>query len=232
MSVSQEGMKKNAALEAAQMVDDGMVLGLGTGSTVYHVLKELSERIRKNDLDIMGVPTSTGTKTLAEKLGIPLTTLEETPDPDMDIDGADEVDQDLNLIKGGGGALVREKIVAKAAHLFVVVVDETKLSKTLGQKSPVPVETIPFALPVVAHEVTVIGGSSQIRRKKDGSGIFITDNGNFILDCTFGPISDPAMLEGKLKSINGVVDSGIFSGMADLVIVGNEAGSRTIRRPS
>lgn len=232
MGPSQEAMKRAAAARAAGLVKDGMVLGLGSGSTVAHFLLELSRRIGQQSLSISGVATSKATEERARSLGIPLTTLDEQPELDLDIDGADEVDASLNLIKGGGGAHVREKIVAKASKSLIIIVDETKLSKRLGERSPVPVEVIPLAAKIVSAEISEMGGRPSVRREKGGQRAYVTDNGNFILDCDFGPIEDPALLEATLKSMTGVVDSGIFSGMTDQVIVGSQDGSRILRRES
>ncbi len=225
-----EVAKRNAGMEAARLVKDGMALGLGTGSTVHYFLKELSNRIKNEGLRVSGVPTSLPTESLAKELGIPLIGLEERPRLDLDIDGADEVDADLNLIKGGGGAHVREKIVARASEFVAIVVDESKLSRRLGEKSPVPVEIIPFALPLVSREISDLGGRCKIRMAEGGKGPFRTDNGNLILDCDFGPIADPDALEADIRSIPGVVDSGIFCQVADLVIVGTSSGTRVIQR--
>lgn len=222
--------KRNAGVEAARLAKDGMVLGLGTGSTVYYFLKEISERIKNEGLRVSGVATSLSTERLAKELGIPLTGLDEHPRLDLDIDGADEVDAELNLIKGGGGAHVREKIVARASELVAIVVDESKLSRRLGEKTPVPVEIIPFAVPLVSREISELGGRCRIRMAKGGKEPFRTDNGNFILDCDFGPIADPDALQTEIRSIPGVVDSGIFYHIADLVIVGTNSGTRVMRR--
>ncbi len=226
-----ETSRRNAAIEAARMVRDGMVLGLGTGSTVQHFLSELSRRIDDEGLRILGVPTSTATLGLAKSLGIPLTSLDEHQKLDMDVDGADQVDPDLNLIKGGGGAHVREKIVAKASDRVVIIVDESKLVERLGTGFPVPVEVVPFGLAPARRELSELGAIPRLRTT-GGKARFRTDNGNLILDCDFGPIDDPAHLESRIKAVCGVVDSGIFAGLTDTVIVGTETGCRRMRRPS
>lgn len=230
MSQAAEVAKRNAGIEAARLAKNGMILGLGTGSTVSYALRELSERIKHDGLRVSGVATSTHTEGLATELGIPLTSLEKHPRLDLDIDGADEVDPDLNLIKGGGGAHVREKIVARASELVAIVVDESKLSRRLGEKSPVPVEILPFALPLVTREISNLGGRCRIRMAKGRNEAFRTDNGNLILDCDFGPIPEPDSLEADLRSIPGVLDSGIFHQIAHLVIVGSGTGIRVMRR--
>ena len=224
-----EKMKKNAALRAVEMVEDGMILGLGSGSTVLHFLKFLSARIGEEELDVTGIPTSKQTERVARELGIPLGTLQDYPEIDLDVDGADEVDPELNVIKGGGGAHVREKIVAKASRSLVIIVDETKLSLKLGCKGPVPLEVVPMAVPVVAREVESMGVSSTLRGSNDNP--FVTDNGNYIIDCKFPGIDDPPEVERRLKLITGVVDSGIFSDMVDAVVVGTLHGSE-VRRAS
>jgi ribose 5-phosphate isomerase A len=222
-------LKRAAALEAVGMLENGMVVGLGTGSTVRHALYEISRLITEESLDIVGIPTSRGTEELAIELEIPLTTLDEHPVIDIDIDGADEVDSRLDVIKGGGGAHVREKVVARASKSLIIIADETKLSDRIGTKSPVPVEVLPMARSGVAAQVADLGGSSELRLTADES-IFVSDNGNYILDCRFGPIDDPVRLERELKSITGVVDSGIFSGMAELAIIGTRKGVNRISR--
>jgi ribose 5-phosphate isomerase A len=222
-------LKRVAALEAVGMLESGMVVGLGTGSTVSHALHEISRLIDEESLDILGIPTSRDTEDLAIELGIPLTTLDDHPAIDLDIDGADEVDHRLDVIKGGGGAHVREKVVARASRSLVIIADGSKLSDRIGTQSPVPVETLPMARTPVSSQIADLGGNPELRSKGDGS-TFVTDNGNLILDCRFGPIEDPARLERELKSITGVVDSGIFPGMAELAIIATEAGTRMITR--
>jgi ribose 5-phosphate isomerase A len=222
-------LKNAAALEAVGMLESGMVVGLGTGSTVRHALHEISKLIGEESLSIIGIPTSRETEDLAIELEIPLTTLDEHPVIDVDIDGADEVDSRLDVIKGGGGAHVREKVVARASRSLIIIADESKLSDRIGTKCPVPVEVLPMARSTVASQVADLGGRSELRLTGEGS-IFVSDNGNYILDCRFGPIGDPARLERELKSITGVVDSGIFSGMAELAIIGTETGVNKISR--
>ncbi len=211
------------------MVKSGMIIGLGSGSTVYHFIVELSRRVTEEGIDLLCVPTSVGTETLARDLSLPLTTLDEEPEIDLDVDGADEVDPQFNLIKGGGGAHVREKIVASASRRIAIVVDESKLSERIGQKCAVPVELIPIALPLVSRRLTSLGGIPKLRRSEGGEE-FASDNGNRIVDCDFGPIDDPLGLERSINGIVGVVDCGIFPRMADLVIVGTGSGTKLLSR--
>jgi ribose 5-phosphate isomerase A len=218
--------KKRAAETSLNFVKDGMVLGLGTGSTARHVLEGLSLKVAEG-WRLQGVPTSLATAEAAKILGIPLTSLEEHPELDLAIDGADEVDPHLDLIKGMGGALFREKIVAAASKKFVVVVDDSKLVRRLGTKTPVPVEVHPFGWRTGKAALETLGARVEMRTR-DGQ-TFRTDNGNHILDARFGPIRSPAKLVQSLDAIPGVVGHGIFLGMADIVLVGTEKGVRTLR---
>ncbi len=224
--VALEEKKKRAAEAALAFVKDGMVLGLGTGSTARHVLEGLSRRIAEG-WRLVGVPTSLATAEAAKILGIPLTSLEEHPRLDLAIDGADEVDPRLDLIKGMGGALFREKIVAVAAKRFVVVVDDTKVVRRLGTNTPVPVEVHPFGWRTVKDAVEALGAKAEMRTR-DGVA-FRTDNGNHILDARFGPIRSPAKLARDLDAIPGTVGHGLFLGMADAVLVGEDDRVRTLR---
>ena len=196
---------------------DGDIVGLGTGSTAYFAVVALGERV-KSGLKIIGIPTSVQTADLARQLGIPLTTLDEHPAIDITIDGADEVDPKLNLIKGGGGALLREKVVASASKRMVVVADSAKIVPVLG-KFPLPVEVIPFARTVVEKKIVALGASPKLRTKPDGSP-FLTDNGNQILDCSFGKIADPPALAVTLSNTPGIVEHGLFIGLASVALVG------------
>lgn len=225
-----DAAKRKAAVEAVKHVEDGFILGLGSGSTVAFAITEIGRRIREKNLRVLGVPTSYQSFLLAVECGIPITTLNEHPHLDLDIDGADQIDRELNLIKGMGGALTREKIVATAAKSFIVVADETKLTEKLGKGQPLPIEVLPFAEPIVSARVKEIGGKPVLREKKDKSGPYITDNGNFILDVDFGPIDDPEDMENKLKSIPGVIETGLFIGMAQIAYVGTEKNIKTMRR--
>jgi ribose 5-phosphate isomerase A len=214
--------KRAAGYRAADMIEEGMVVGIGTGSTVYFTIERLSERIH-DGLKITGIPTSFQTAIRAREANIPLTTLDDNPVIDVAVDGADEVDLKFRLIKGRGAALLREKCVAAAAKHFVVVVDEQKMVKKLGTAA-VPVEVIPFAIMPVMMELRRIGGIPVLREAIRKDGPVITDNGNFIVDCTFAAISDPERLEESLAAIPGVIESGIFCGFTGktTVIVGSQ----------
>jgi ribose 5-phosphate isomerase A len=209
--------KEAAGRAAAELVRDGDIVGLGTGSTAYFAVVALGERV-KAGLKITGIPTSVQTADLARMLGIPLTTLDEHPEIDITIDGADEVDPNLNLIKGGGGALLREKVVASVTKKMVVVADSGKIVAVLG-KFPLPVEVISFARSVVEKKIVAFGTTPKLRTKPDGSP-YVTDNGNQILDCSFGKIADPAALARDLNGTPGVVEHGLFIGLAKLALVG------------
>jgi ribose 5-phosphate isomerase A len=215
--MANEEEKEAAGRAAAKLVRDSDIVGLGTGSTAYFAVVALGERV-KAGLKIIGIPTSVRTSDLARAVGIPLTTLDEHPEIDITIDGADEVDPKLNLIKGGGGALTREKVIATASKKMVVVADSGKLVPVLG-KFPLPVEVIAFARTVVEKKIVSLGGSPKLRVKADGSP-FVTDNGNQILDCGFGKIADPPALARELSGTPGLVEHGLFIGLAKLVVVG------------
>jgi ribose 5-phosphate isomerase A len=209
--------KEAAGRAAAELVRDGDIVGLGTGSTAYFAVVALGERV-KAGLKIIGIPTSIQTADLARTLGIPLTTLDEHPEIDITIDGADEVDPKLNLIKGGGGALLREKVVASVTKKMVVVADSGKIVSVLG-KFPLPVEVISFARTVVEKKIVALGATPKLRTKSDGSPC-LTDNGNQILDCSFGTIVDPPALARELNGVPGVVEHGLFIGLAKVALVG------------
>lgn len=221
--------KQLAARAAVQLVESGNIVGLGSGSTATHAIRFLAERLREG-LKIVGIPTSQKTKHLAEQLGIPLTTLEEHPQIDIDIDGADEIDPQLNLIKGGGGALLREKVVASASRRFIAVAESTKLVARLG-KFPLPVEVIPFAESLIQTRAEALGAKVSLRRYAYGNP-FTTDEGHHILDCTFDEIADPPALAQKLRSIPGVVEHGLFIGMAEMAFVGKDGRVVQVRRGS
>jgi len=225
-----EEAKRRVALEAVKHVKDGFTVGLGSGSTAAYVIQEIGKKIRHEGLRVLGVPTSHQAMMLAVHHGVPLTTLDEHPELDLAIDGADQVDRELNLIKGGGGALTREKIVASAAKQFVIVADETKLVKRLGTNHPVPVEVLPFALPTVVAKMRKLGGKPVLREGKGKVGAVVTDNGNFVVDVDFGPIRAPKELDLKLKSISGVIENGLFVGMADIVYLGKPDGVEKLVR--
>lgn len=223
--------KFRAAQAALGEVKDGQILGIGTGSTVAIFIELLGSKVKKEGLRVSCVPTSYQSAYLALEKGLTLTTLEEHPTIDLAVDGADEVDRSLNLIKGGGAALTREKIVDSAAKRFVVIADDRKLVERLGARSPVPVEVIPMAWRRVVEMVKVLGGDARLRDggdRKDGP--LITDNGNFILDIKFDEIKDPRALEYELKRIPGVVEVGLFVNMADVAYIGSKEGVEKITR--
>ncbi|MGB9854116.1 MAG: ribose-5-phosphate isomerase RpiA [Candidatus Bathyarchaeales archaeon] len=216
-----EKAKKNAALEAIKHVKDDSVIGLGSGSTVAYAVEELGKKIKLKDLRVKTVPTSYQAFMLAVKHRIPTTTLDENPKLDLTIDGADQIDEKLNLIKGMGGALTREKIVASASKNLIVIADERKKAKILGENGqPLPIEVLPFALHPLTLKIKELGGKPQIREGVGKVGPVVTDNGNFIIDAYFGLIKNPAELERKIKAIPGVVETGLFVGMADIVYLG------------
>jgi ribose 5-phosphate isomerase A len=219
--------KRAAGYKAADMVKDGMVVGLGTGSTVYYMIERLSERVR-DGLNVSGIPTSFQTAMRARESGIPLTTLDDNPVIDIAVDGADEVDPELRLIKGRGAAHLREKCVAAAAKHFVVVVDEAKVVKKLG--TSVPVEVLPFAIIPVLAQLRGLGCVPVIREGVKKDGPVITDNGNFVVDCTFSEIRNPDTLESALAVIPGVLESGLFCGFTKktTVIIGNQKKCKII----
>jgi ribose 5-phosphate isomerase A len=219
--------KEAAAEAAAAQVKDGMIVGLGSGTTATLAVDAIGRRVRQG-LRITGIPTSEQTAELARTLGIPLTTLGEQPKIDMTIDGADEVEMStLNLIKGLGGALLREKIVASATARFVIIVDETKLVNQLGTHDPVPVEVIPFGWQATESRLRSLGATPKLRMKADGEA-YITDGGHYILDCTFGLISSSADLGNALDGTVGVVEHGLFIGMTSQVLVGGPEDVRTL----
>lgn len=225
-----EKAKERAALEAVKQVKDGFVIGLGSGSTAAYAIREIGKITRKRNWQILGVPTSYQAMQLATQYGIQLTTLQEHPQLDLTIDGADQIDKELNLIKGMGGALTREKIVASASKQVLIVADERKLVQKLGTRHSVPVEVVPFAASTVMLKIKKIGGEPHLRETSGKVGPLITDNGNFILDVDFGTIDAPSGLDSKLKSIPGVVETGIFAGMADVVYLGTKNSVRKLER--
>ena len=222
--------KKNAGYYAAGLIEDGQVIGLGTGSTVFYMMEELSRRIQEEDITVWGIPTSFQTERRAIEYGIPLTTLSVDPVLDMAIDGADQIDPSLRVIKGRGAAQTRERTVACAAEKFVIVADESKCVDILS--APVPVEVIPFSLPVVQKELLLLGGDPVVREGVKKDGPVISDNGNIILDVSFGEIADPELLEIKLNFLPGVVSCGIFTEFNDMtmVVIGTEDGV-SVRTP-
>lgn len=218
-----EKLKQLAAEQAVEEVASGMIVGLGTGSTIYYALLALSEKVR-NGLDIIGIPTSKQTEEIATQQGISLSTLGEHPVIDLTIDGADEVNPTLDLIKGAGGALVREKIIAHASKRLIIIVDEGKLVEQLGSNFPVPVEVVPFGWGSTQIALNQICQDSTLRRD------FVSDNGNYILDCTFDGISDPVATELAINNLPGVVENGLFINRTDLVIIGAASGIQTVKR--
>jgi ribose 5-phosphate isomerase A len=226
-----EALKRKAAERAAEWIRDGMTVGLGTGSTVRHLLDVIAERRAAGEWSgIVGVPTSVDTERRAAALGIPLATLAERPAIDLTIDGADEVDPALRLIKGLGGALLREKIVAAASARLVIVADDSKVVARLGTKAPLPVEVDPFGEPVQPAFLRLLGCEPVLRRGGDGQP-FVTDGGNHILDCRFpAGIADAEALERALALRPGIVESGLFLGMAEAAVIAGADGVRVMRR--
>lgn len=206
--------KKEVGEKAVEYVKDGMIVGLGTGSTVYYFISKLGELVEQG-LSIKGVPSSKQTEKIAIELGIPLVSFHEIDQIDVSIDGADEVNPELHLIKGGGGALLREKIIAKAAKTFIVVADSQKYVETLGT-FPLPIEVVPFGYEMTMKYIRELGGKPTLRNS--GGTPFLTDNGNYMIDSSFQKINQPEVLEKNLNLLPGVVDNGLFVGMADAVI--------------
>jgi ribose 5-phosphate isomerase A len=218
---SLDELKRQAAIKAVEYVQDGMVLGLGTGSTARHLILALGERIRQG-LKIRGVPTSQDTADLARSQGIPLIESDNTWTLDLAIDGADQVDPQLCLIKGGGGALLKEKIVAAAARQLIIVVDHTKRVPVLGNSFPLPIEVVPFGWGNTARRLEAIAGKAVLREREGRP--FRTEAGHFILDLHVGSITDPADMEIRLNQIPGVVETGLFVGRTSLLMVGTPEG--------
>jgi len=229
-----ETYKREAAAGALDFVRPGMRLGLGTGSTAKPFVEMLGERVRAG-LDVIAVPTSEATRALAEQCGIRLTTLDETPALDLTIDGADEIAPDLALIKGGGGALLREKIVAAASARMVVIADSSKWVAALG-RFPLPIEVVPFGLGAteraVAAAIATTGNSGPLALRRDKAGhAFVTDGGHFILDAALQKIADPRSLADRLAAIPGVVEHGLFIGLAQVAVIAGPEGRRVVERP-
>ena len=223
--------KQKAALEAVKHVKDGFIVGLGSGSTAAFAIEALAERIKQENLHIMGIPTSYQAFLLAVECKIPITTLDEHPEIDVTIDGADQVTPELNLIKGMGAAMAREKIVAAASKLNIIIADQQKKVKLLGENNQVvPIEVLPFAISLVTRKIVVVGGKPAVREGKGKLGPVITDNGNAILDTYFGEIKNPAELEIKVKMIPGVVETGFFVGLTDIVYVGTSGAVEKIEK--
>ncbi len=215
--MSNEEEKQAAARWSLGFIKNGHVVGLGTGSTASYAIRFLAERVREG-LQIRGIPTSGHSRDLAAGLGIPLTTLDECPQIDVTIDGADEINPSFELIKGGGGALLREKIVASVSRTVVIIADSSKQVPVLG-KFPLPVEVVPFAQTVLTRQMEALGASVTMRKDKAGRP-FVTDEGHYLLDCSFGEIPHPARLAGELDAMTGVVEHGLFLGIAEVVLIG------------
>ena len=228
-----DDLKESAARAALDLVEAGMRIGLGTGSTAARFVAALGERVAAG-LRVVCVPSSEATRAQAERLGIPLTTLDETPQLDLTIDGADEIDDQLRMIKGGGGALLREKIVATASDRMVAIVDESKVVTSLGL-FPLPVEVVRFGLMATMRLIEAIAAETGCHgaitlRPGEGDAPFVTDQGHLILDCAFGNIPEPEVLAFSLKRVPGVVEHGLFLGLADLAIVAGKGGVKAMRR--
>ena len=229
-----DAYKRQAAAGALDFVRAGMRLGLGTGSTAAHFVDLLAGRVR-GGLDVIAVPTSEATRAQAARLGVPLTTLDEAPELDLTVDGADEIAPDLSLIKGGGGALLREKIVAAASARMVVIADHTKWVATLG-RFPLPIEVVPFGLAATRRAVEAAAlaagapGPAPLRRGNDGHA-FVTDGGHFILDAALERIVRPDVLAKRLAAIPGVVEHGLFIGLAQVAVIAGPDGMRVVERP-
>ena len=229
MGTTAEGGRGVLGEAAAAYVEDGMKVGLGTGRAAMSFVTALAGRVRQG-LTVVCVPTSEATRRRAERLGLCLTTLAETCELDLTIDGADEVDPRLDLIKGLGGALVREKIVAASSLRLMIVVGTEKIVERLGVHSPLPVEIVPFGLALCERRLAALGANPVLR--KAAQGPFVSDNGNYILDCGFGGIGDPAAVNRAIREIPGVVETGLFIGMAERVLVQEGSAVRVLERAS
>lgn len=224
-------MKQEVGKAAADRVQSGSIVGLGTGSTTAYTIQFLGDRLKTGELkDIIGIPTSFQAEVLAKQYGIPLTTLDAVDHIDIAIDGADEVDPQKNLIKGGGAAHTREKIVDYLANQFIVVVDSSKIVERLGSSFPVPVEVIPMAIAPVMRAIEKLGGKPELRMGVKKAGPVITDQGNMVVDVKFDTIDDPATLEKTLNNIPGVLENGLFVGVTDLVLVGEVKNGQPVVR--
>jgi ribose 5-phosphate isomerase A len=228
--MDRDELKQQAAEQAVTFIEPGMIVGLGEGSTAIWAVRQIARRLQNGDLhDITGIPCSLHIEKEARQLGIPITTLEEHPVIDLTIDGADEVNPDLDLIKGGGGALMREKIVAQASRREIIIVDESKMVPALGTHWAVPIEIIPFGYGSQIQFLESIGAAVKIRQNQDGTP-FKTDQGNLIMDSNFGSISNPAELAEKLKRRTGIAEHGLFIRLATDVIVAGSNGIQHIQR--
>ncbi|NIS39164.1 ribose-5-phosphate isomerase RpiA [Candidatus Saccharibacteria bacterium] len=230
MTKSLDPLKQQAAYKAAERIESGMVIGLGTGSTTEFAIKRIGEFLKKGKLNnIVGISSSVRSEKLAQSLSIPLTTFDKDPQIDITIDGADEVDSDLNLIKGGGGALLREKVLAQASKINIIIVDESKLSPALGTHWALPVEVIDFARQPAQSYLESLGATVEPRTNHDGTP-FRTDQNNIILDANFGPIENPGQLAERLNQRAAIVENGLFLGLATEIIVAGEKGIRHLRK--
>lgn len=222
MNADRSKQKKNAGYRAAEYVEDGMVVGLGTGSTAKYAIEKIGKRMKEENLDIFGIPTSVETEKRARKAGIDIVELDKADKIDLTIDGADEVDPEMNLIKGGGGALLREKIIAYNSRRYIVIVDPSKMVDALGESFDLPVEILSLWQDGIADQIEKLGCEAHLRR--DDGTPYKTDNGNNILDCDFGEIKDPKELSNKLDSIPGVIEHGLFLDISDKIIIGKVKG--------
>ena len=231
-TTSRDELKRLAAEQAVALVRPGMVIGLGMGSTAVYAVRRIGELLARGELRyIVGVPCAVRVEKEARQLGIPLTTLEDRAQIDLTIDGADEVDPQMNLIKGGGAALLREKIVAQSSLREVIIVDEAKLSPRLGSRWALPVEVVPFGWGAQARWIAALGAEVHLRRRDDGQPL-TTDQGNYLLDCNFGPIDDPQALAARLAARAGIVEHGLFLGLAtDLIVAGPDGIRHTQHQP-
>lgn len=226
--MASEELKKQAGEFAVNFIQSGMIVGLGEGSTAIWAIRKIAQELQNGTLqNILGIPCSKNVERIAQALGIPLTTLDAHPVIDLTIDGADEVDPQFNLIKGGGGALLREKIVAQATRREVIVVDENKLSKLLGTVWAVPIEVLPFGWPSQRRFLESLGGTVSVRQRDNAD--YLTDQGNLILDTRFGPIADPTKLAAQLSERAGIVEHGLFIGLTRDLIVASVEGVKHLR---
>lgn len=221
-------LKEMAAREAVKYVEDGMVVGLGSGSTANKAIQLIGQKVKEEGIGIIGIPTSTASDLLGRAVGIRIGELDDHPQVDLTIDGADEVDPSLNLVKGLGGALVREKIVAASSRVEMIVIDDSKMVDRLCQKSPLPVEIIKYSSKSTMRKLAALGCVPELRMAEDEP--FISDNLNYIVHCKFERIDDPRAMEAEIGMIPGVVDSGLFIGLASKVIVASAEGVRILER--
>lgn len=226
-----EDAKKRAAKESVKHIKNGQVIGLGSGSTAAYAIADIGRLIRRNKWRVLGVPSSHQAFLLAADCGVQITTLDEHPLLDLAIDGADQIDPDLNMIKGMGGALAREKIIASASKQNIIVADETKLVKQLGTNHPVPVEVLPFAATTAMQKIKALEAKPVLRTGTGKVGPVVTDNGNFILDVWMKKINNPEKLNTQLKSIPGVIETGLFVGIADLAYVATRDAVKRLEKP-